>query len=135
MSFFTEALAVAREVAKPDFPRFPAFYFLDCVAGALAVQGQAGAAARLYGAFDAQLEALLADGFTRSRLFDAIDLQEHEHFLALCRSQLDEATFDRCREEGGALGLEEAVQFARACAQNVCEEASPLVVSLTSQSL
>jgi tetratricopeptide (TPR) repeat protein len=112
LSLFTEALDVAHETRKPDFPKFTAFYFLDCVGAALAVQGRADAAARFFGAFDAQLEAFLAEGFTSGRLFDAIDLQEHEHFLALCRAQLDEATFDCCWQEGRALTLEEAVEFA-----------------------
>ena len=112
LSLFTEALDVAHETRKPDFPKFTAFYFLDCVAAALAVQGRADAAARFFGAFDAQLEAFLAEGLTRDRLLDAIDLREHEHYLALCRDQLDEATFDRCRQEGRALTLEEAVEFA-----------------------
>jgi tetratricopeptide (TPR) repeat protein len=125
LSWFTEALAVAYETKKPEFPRFPAFYFLDCVAAALAVQGQAGAAARLYGAFDAQLETLLTEGFTRSRLFDAIDLQEHEHFLALCRGQLDEVTFNRCWEEGRALALAEALEVAQTCAQSLTRKVTP----------
>lgn len=111
LSLFTEALDVAHETRKPDFPKFTAFYFLDCVAAALAVQGRADAAARFFGAFDAQFEAFLAEGFTRGRLFDAIDLQEHEHFLALCRHQIDQATFDGFREEGRTLTLEEAVEF------------------------
>ncbi len=112
LSLFTEALEVGREVMKPEFLRFSTFYFLDCVAAALAVQGRADAAARFFGAFDAQLEAFLAEGLTRGRLFDAIDLREHEHFLSLCRGQLDEPTFDRCWQEGRALTLEEAVESA-----------------------
>ena len=109
LSLFTEALDVAHEMRNPDFPKFTAFYFLDYVAAALAVQGRADAAARFFGAFDAQFEAFLAEGLTRDRLLDAIDLQEHEHYLALCRGQLDEATFERCWQEGRALTLEEAV--------------------------
>jgi non-specific serine/threonine protein kinase len=127
LSLFTEALAVAFETGKPEFPRFTAFYFLDCVAAALTVQGQAENAARLFGAFDAQLDALLTDGFSRSRLFDAIDLQEHEHFLALCRSQLDEATFDRCRQEGRALPLEEALKLAQSYVKSNSEELSSVI--------
>ncbi len=68
LSLFNEALEVAYETKKPEFPRITAFYFLDYIAAVLAVQGKAGAAARLYGAFDAQLDALLADGFSRGRL-------------------------------------------------------------------
>ncbi len=107
---FAAALAVSREMMKPEFPAMTAFYVLDCLAAALAVQGNAEAAARLFGALDAQFEALLAKGYTRKRLFDAVGRQEHEHFLALCRDQLDEATFDRLRQEGRALRLEEAVE-------------------------
>ena len=107
---FAAALTVSREMMKPEFPAMTAFYVLDCLAAALAVQGNAEAAARLFGALDAQFEALLAKGYTRKRLFDAVGRQEHEHFLALCRDQLDEATFDRLLEEGRGLTLEEAVE-------------------------
>jgi predicted ATPase/DNA-binding SARP family transcriptional activator len=122
LQLFTEALEVAFETSKPEFPRFPAFFFLDGVAAALAVQGRADAAARLYGAFDAHTEALLADGFSRNLLFDAIGLLEHEHFLSLCRDQLDEATFASCWSEGRALTLAEAVEVAQSCGQSTAAE-------------
>lgn len=121
------ALDVAHEARKPDFPKFTAFYFLDDVAGTLAVQGRADAAARFLGAFDAQFEAFLAEGLTRDRLLDAIDLQEHDHYLALCRAQLDAAAFDRCRQEGRALALEEAVELARGCTKNLAEKVTPAI--------
>ena len=127
LTLCTEALELANETKKPQFTRFIAFYFLDLVAAILAVKGRADDAARLYGAFDAQFEALLADGFRRSLFFDAIDLREHEHFLSLCRDQLDAAAFDRCWQEGHMLSLEEAVELARGWARCLVEEASAVV--------
>ena len=126
LSLFSEALEVAYEARKPEFPRIAAFFFLDCVAAALTVRERVVDAASLYGAFDAQLEALFKDGYSSSFFLDAIDLQEHEHYLALCRSQLDAATFGRCLQEGRGLGLEEAVQLAQSFAQSILGEESPV---------
>jgi tetratricopeptide (TPR) repeat protein len=37
LSLLTEALEVAYQTKKPEFPRFTTFYFLDCIAAVLAV--------------------------------------------------------------------------------------------------
>lgn len=105
-----EAIDLGRE---HDY-RYTVIHALDSLAATCAVQHQAEVAARLFGAFDAQLDALLAEGYARFRLFDALDVETHEHFLSLVRTQLDEAIFDRCWQEGRALTLEEALALAKA---------------------
>ncbi len=110
MVCFSEAIDLGREY---DY-RFTSFHALDYLAATCAVQHKADVAAKLFGAFDAQLDALLAEGYARFRLFDAIDDETHEHFLSIARAQLDEATFEQCWQEGRELTLEEATQLALA---------------------
>lgn len=105
-----EALALDQENGF----RFIPFYALDCLAATCAVQHMIETAAQLFGAFDAQLDALLAEGYTQCRLFDEIDVETHEHFLSIARAQLDEATFEQRWQEGRTLTLEEATLLALA---------------------
>jgi hypothetical protein len=92
---------------------------LVTVAAVCAVRTRAKAAARLFGAFDARVESLLTNGFGMARLFDAIDLQERDRYLSLCRDQLDEVTFKACFAEGRAMTLEEALAHGLAEAEMV----------------
>lgn len=110
LSYFNKALDLSREHNL----RLTSIFPLDGLAAICAVQNKGDVAARLFGAFDAQVDALLAEGFTRFNLLDAIDDETHEQFLSIARAQLDAAAFAQEWQKGQALTLEEAVQLALA---------------------
>jgi non-specific serine/threonine protein kinase len=112
---FVEALNVCRQCGYQQ----GLVACLDCLAAARTVQTRFSEAARLFGAFDAQIESWLAKGFTKRRLFDGIDLMEHDRYLSFCRDQLDEVTFKACFAEGRAMTLEEALAHGLAEAEMV----------------
>jgi predicted ATPase/class 3 adenylate cyclase/Tfp pilus assembly protein PilF len=87
--------------------------YLHRVAGALGglaavavSRGQAQRAARLYGAEEALREAV---GIP----LDAPDRVQYEVNLAAGRAQLDEATWQEAWEEGRAMSVEQAIEYAR----------------------
>lgn len=110
MACFNEALDLGREHGF----RFIPFYTLGFLAATCAVQHKADVAVQLFGAFDGQINALLAEGFTRSMLFDTIDIETNEHFLSLARDQLDVTIFEQQWQEGQVLPLEKAIELALA---------------------
>ena len=66
-------------------------------------------AARLFGAFYANIEASQAERGLNTSLIEALDQLEIEHFLGLCKSQIDKVSFDRAWNEGCSLSLDDAL--------------------------
>jgi tetratricopeptide (TPR) repeat protein len=95
--------------------------FTDCLAGFAAVtaaRGKAKAAARLYGAADAQYQALLPEGETIDSLIDLADRREFERYQAICCAQLGEAAYESAWVEGHSMTLEGALAEALAVSQD-----------------
>jgi len=82
---------------------------IDCLAGfagILGASGKAKEAARLFGAFECLLQK------SGARSMDPSDQKEIDHYLAVVREQLDEATLAKAWAEGSEMTLEQAVAFA-----------------------
>jgi predicted ATPase/DNA-binding CsgD family transcriptional regulator len=75
------------------------------LAGAIAVNGDLERATRLFGAAEALLEPMGVG-------LEPADQPEHDRNLALVRSQLDDATFQMCWNEGRLLSFEQAAAYA-----------------------
>jgi non-specific serine/threonine protein kinase len=102
-ALFEEVLRVHREDGDKNG-------LINCIAGFAAVFAMTGKpeqAACLFGAAQSLFEALGMAGY-----LDPPDQKEFDHYLALVRSQLDEATFAEAWEEGHAMTLEQATEFA-----------------------
>jgi predicted ATPase len=80
---------------------------LSGFAGILAITGKSVKAARLFGAAEALLEHLVW-----GRRTYLPDMEDFEHYAAGVRGQLDEAAFAKAWEEGRAMTLEQAIEFA-----------------------
>jgi hypothetical protein len=81
-----------------------------CVAGFAAVFGMTDKpqqAARLFSAVEPLLEAIGMD-----RSMELVDQKEFDHYVALVRSQLDEAAFAKAWAEGRTMTLEQAIKYA-----------------------
>jgi len=66
-------------------------------------------AAHLFGAFYANLEALQVELELKTSLIEPLEQLEIDHFLGLCKSQIDTASFDRAWKEGRSLSLNDAL--------------------------
>ena len=110
VSFFRQALSLSRE-------RNEKRGVVDSLAGFAAVaaaRGKAEAAARLYGAAEAQYQGLLTEGKTIDSLIDLVDRREFERYQGICRDRLGEAAFEAAWAEGRGLTLEQALAEALA---------------------
>jgi len=79
-----------------------------CLAGfaaVLGIRGEFEKSARLFGAFESLLEG------SKMQL-DPMDRNEIDHFMAVVRTQLDEATWAKAWTEGYDITLEEAIEYA-----------------------
>ncbi len=63
-------------------------------AAVAAARGKVEAAARLYGAAEAQYQGLLTEGKTLDSLIDPVDRREFERYQGICRDRLGEAAFE-----------------------------------------
>jgi non-specific serine/threonine protein kinase len=110
VTFFTQSLNLSRELGRKDA-------VIHCLAGLAAVvaaRGNAEAAARLYGAAEAQFQGLLTEGKTLDSLIDPVDRREFERYQGICRDRLGEAAFESAWAEGRGLTLEQALAEAMA---------------------
>ena len=99
---FLESLSLSQEM--DDVGGIIMFPIL--MAGVADAEGHAQGAARLVGAFEAQLER----HFKPLMYFDQ---GKYQRILDLVRSHLDEATFAAERAEGRAMTLEQAIEYAK----------------------
>jgi len=86
-----------------------------CLAGfaaVAAVRGEAETAAILYGAMDAQIQKLIADGKRLDNLIAPVDRLQIDHYQLLCRNQLGEEDFEIALSEGRAMTMEQALELA-----------------------
>jgi predicted ATPase/class 3 adenylate cyclase len=67
-------------------------------------------AARLFGAFSAQVEELSAKSGSDQMIIRPVDQKEIDHYLSICREQLDEAAFKQAWQAGHALKMEDVIQ-------------------------
>jgi tetratricopeptide (TPR) repeat protein len=94
------------ELAAVFHDRRTVAYSLTWLAGTAAVQGQPERAARLWGAAEAQREAIgMVNHFSANRVL-------YEEQVATARTSLPGATFDALWEEGRAMTLEQAIAYA-----------------------
>jgi predicted ATPase/class 3 adenylate cyclase len=108
VSFFTQALSLSREL---DNKRA----VIECLAGFAAVAAareKTEAAARLYGAAEAQFQGLLVEGKTIDSLIEPVDRKEFERYQGICRNQLGGAAFEQAWKAGQRLTLEQALAEA-----------------------
>jgi len=82
---------------------------LMCFACLSAFRENSIIAARLFGAFHANIEALQDRQYPDDQLIVAIDKVEINYYLRLCRAQVDKATFDQAFGAGRRLSLDEAI--------------------------
>ena len=78
---------------------------IEGLAGLAAAQGQAGRAARLFGAAEALRESV-------SNRIPPSERAEYDHNIAAARAQLSEAAFAASWAGGRAMSLEQAVAYA-----------------------
>jgi non-specific serine/threonine protein kinase len=98
---FAEALRIARGLRD----QMGICAMLVGMAAVAVARGEAERAARLFGAGD---EARRAGGYVRER----VDEAAIQHYLAASRAALDEEVFRKAWEQGRAMLLEEAIEFA-----------------------
>ncbi len=101
-SLFAESLALARELDHKPSMAFALLGF----AGLAAAEEQARRAVQLIAVVDALLEG------GDKRTVNPADEAEFKRHLAIAREQLDEAAFNMAWEEGKAMTLEQAVEYA-----------------------
>jgi DNA-binding NarL/FixJ family response regulator len=90
------------------------------LAGLLAATGKPEQAARLFGAVQAQRQAVGMSG-----KMDPSDRADYEHFLASARDQLDPAVFAREWGEGKQMTLEQTIEYALAEQADTTRPATP----------
>jgi len=66
-------------------------------------------AARLFGAFHANIEVLHKERKLDYSLIDPLTQQEIDHYLSLCQTQIDESEFEQAWNEGSSLTLNDAL--------------------------
>jgi tetratricopeptide (TPR) repeat protein len=110
VSLFMEALELRREFDS----RFGLIPFLGRFADVAAALGKAETAARLYGAWDAQVHRRLRDGETLDSVTSLVSRREYARYQAICREQLGDAAFDLAWHAGQSLSLEAAIAEALA---------------------
>lgn len=118
LSSTQECLARSWELRMPVFP------FLEDIADIAGRIGQPEAAARLYGAADAE----------RKRLALPLEPQyraEFERDAAVARNAIGDGAFDQCWLEGGSLTDEEAVAIALAVSMQAGPIADAVPISLS----
>jgi predicted ATPase/DNA-binding SARP family transcriptional activator len=104
-NYFRQALYVGREFNLNYGP-------VRCIAGYAATtvaRAKLGFAARLFGAFFAQLESLQSDMKTNEKIMFLVDQTEIEGYLALCKSQIKKAKFEQAWNDGYVLSLDDVV--------------------------
>lgn len=99
-SCYLEALAIWRDLPNPELP-----WFLDALAGLAAAQGQAGRAARLYGAAAALHDAL---GWP----LPPEERADHDRTVAAARAALGDEAFAAAWAEGRAMTRKQAFDYA-----------------------
>jgi hypothetical protein len=100
---FVESLKLSSEYGNK-------IWMMDCLAGSAAVLGMIGKpeqAARLGGAAKSLLETT-----ERRGLLEPDDQKDYDHYIAIVRGQLNEDAFAKAWEEGRAMTLEQAIEFA-----------------------
>jgi predicted ATPase len=100
-AFFKESLQLSKDHGNKSV-------MVGCLvgfAGILATIGKPDKAARLFGACESLLKGI-------SRRMDPPDQREFDHYVAVARKQLDEATFSKAWAEGSKMTLEQATKFA-----------------------
>ncbi|MDQ4129273.1 MAG: hypothetical protein M3151_15225, partial [Actinomycetota bacterium] len=100
-AFFREGLMVAKRIEDGEC----AALCLEGFAGLAGARAQGARSAQLYGATEALREAV---GVPLS----PVDRPDHDHTVAAARAQLDEAVWRTAWDEGKAMSLEEAVEYA-----------------------
>jgi hypothetical protein len=74
-----------------------------------AFRGNPFAAARLFGAFDANFEALQEKQEFGPNLIEPVDILEIDYYRALCKAQVDKVAFERAWNEGRSLSIDDAL--------------------------
>jgi DNA-binding CsgD family transcriptional regulator len=97
---------------------------LDSLSASASIQGHLVRAARLWGAADSLFEAM---GLSRM----PAEISFHEPYLDAVRAQLSEAEWERARQEGQAMDMEEAIEYAL----SDDEPAPPLVAAREQQAV
>jgi predicted ATPase/DNA-binding SARP family transcriptional activator/DNA-binding CsgD family transcriptional regulator len=114
--YFEEGLAMERDIR---YKTVIFFHFMGLSAIA-AVRGQARRAAKLYGATEKLRES---EGFSLATV--ASSGYDYEGYLALVRAGLDATTFEAAWNEGRALSIEEAIEYALSAADTSPQAGSP----------
>jgi len=102
-AFFQESLKLFKDEDK----KIGMMHCLPGFAGVLGMTGKPKPAARLFGAMEALLESLEITG-----QLDPPDQKELDHYVAIVRSQLDEAVFAKAWADGRAMTMEQAIAYA-----------------------
>ncbi len=110
VSFFRQALNLSRELDRER----AVIESLAGFAAVAAVRGKVEAAARLYGAAEAQYQGLLTEGKTLDSLIDPVDRREFERYQGICRDRLGEAAYKAAWAAGREMTLEQALAEALA---------------------
>jgi len=108
ITYFKDALELSRNLNYPA----SLVHCLASFAADFALQGNGKESALLFGAVNAHVQSLIAEGENLNSLIEPIDQKEFEYFQALCRSQLGSNKFDDEMENGRGLTLDEAIAFA-----------------------
>jgi len=98
---FEEGLKLCQE----DKDNYGMIICLAGFAAVLGIRGKFSKAARLFGAF----ENLLVSSKIQ---LDPLERNEIDHFMAVVRTQLDEATWKKAWTEGCEITLEDATEYA-----------------------
>jgi hypothetical protein len=101
-AFFQESLKLFKDENK----KIGMMHCLPGFASVLGIIGKPESAARLFGAMEALLENLEMTG-----QLDPPDQKELDHYVAIVRSQLDEAAFAKAWAEGRVMRMEQAIAY------------------------
>ena len=87
-------------------------YSLAGLAAVLAYRGEAEAATCAYGTVVSEFKKLQIEYQINRPLFEDPDQVEFDRYMAICRAQLDEVSFNAAWERGRTMGLDEAIELA-----------------------
>lgn len=100
--FFVESLALGRELGQ-NVRIFHALAGFGCIAVA---EKRVRRAVQIFGTAETQMAGTTLWNFSRSRE------ATYNHFLAIAREQLDQVEFNAAWDEGRAMTLEQAIEYA-----------------------
>jgi non-specific serine/threonine protein kinase len=104
-AYFHQAIKIAREHDLVQETNL-------CVAGLAglaAVRKKPIVSARLFGVFFTQIEGLQKESKSKKKIIGPVDQMEIDEYLALCKTQMEEAVFSEVWNAGRALTLDDAL--------------------------